>query len=74
MNRSCFSSSAAVKFLTPLAMLLAQITANMSSTFLANKLFWLVLGFTMAAGRSSQAVSQPVRPAVAYRLPGRRLA
>lgn len=58
----------------PLAMLLAQITANMSSTFLANKLFWLVLGFTMAAGRSSQAVSQPVRPAVAYRLPGRRLA
>ena len=56
----------------PLAMLLAQITANMSSTFLANKLFWVVLGFTMAAGRSLPAVSQPVGPAVTYRPPGRR--
>jgi O-antigen ligase len=55
----------------PLAMLLAQLAANMSSTFLATKLFWIVLGFTMAAGSTTAQVSQPARPAVGLRPAGR---
>jgi O-antigen ligase len=56
----------------PLAMLVAQLTANMSSTFLANKLFWVVLGFAVAAGSTTAEVSQPVRPALPRRPDGRR--
>lgn len=37
----------------PMAMLVAQVTANMSSTFLASKLFWTVLGFSIAAGATA---------------------
>lgn len=57
----------------PLAMLLAQFTANMSSTFLANKLFWIVLGFVTAVGATTPRAAQPaavppVRPLAARRL------
>ena len=56
----------------PLAMLLAQVTANMSSTFLANKLFWLVLGFATAAGRTLPSFGPPVSAGTSRTAAGRR--